>query len=74
MSSIGLVGFRVSEKILMARPSAASLNSLVEVLRLAQPLYDDCRLILNHLDHGEAKGLPVSGRWSKKDSKRRFGQ
>jgi len=35
----------------MARPSAASLNSLAEVLRQAQPLYSECRLILNYLDH-----------------------
>jgi hypothetical protein len=35
----------------MVRPSAASLNSLAEVLRQAQPLYAECRSILNYLDH-----------------------
>lgn len=35
----------------LARPSAASLNSLAEVLRQAQPLYSECRLILNYLDN-----------------------
>lgn len=34
----------------MARPSAASLNSLAKVLRQAQPLYRECRTILNYLD------------------------
>jgi hypothetical protein len=34
----------------LARPSVASLNSLAEVLRQAQPLYDECRSILNYLD------------------------
>jgi hypothetical protein len=33
----------------MVRPSVASLNSLAEVLRQAQPLYDECGSILNHL-------------------------
>ena len=35
------------------RPSVASLNSLAEVLRLAQPLYIECRSILNYLDNGD---------------------
>lgn len=34
----------------MARPSVASLNSLAEVLRQAQPLYNQCRSILSYLD------------------------
>ena len=34
----------------MARPSAANLNSLAQVLRQAQPLYRECRSILNYLD------------------------
>jgi hypothetical protein len=34
----------------MVRPSVASLNSLAEVLRQAQPLYSECRSILNYLD------------------------
>jgi hypothetical protein len=34
----------------MVRPSAASLNSLAEVLRQASPLYAECRSILNYLD------------------------
>jgi len=37
----------------MARPSAASLNSLANVLREAQPLYRECRSILNYLDENE---------------------
>ncbi len=37
----------------MVRPSAASLNSLAEVLRQAQPLYTECRSILNYLDNGD---------------------
>jgi hypothetical protein len=37
----------------MARPSAASLNSLANVLRDAQPLYRECRSILNYLDEKE---------------------
>lgn len=37
----------------MARPSAASLNSLANVLREAQPLYRECRSILNYLDEKE---------------------
>lgn len=35
----------------MVRPSAASLNLLAKVLRQAQPLYTECRSILNYLDH-----------------------
>lgn len=35
---------------MMVRPSAASLNSLAEILRQASPLYAECRLILNYLD------------------------
>jgi hypothetical protein len=58
----------------MARPSAASLNLLAEVLRQAQPLYDECRLILNHLDYGEANGGASVSRRSGEDSKRPFGQ
>jgi len=34
----------------MVRPSAASLNSLAEVLRQARSLYSECRSILNYLD------------------------
>lgn len=37
----------------MARPSAASLNSLANVLREAQPLYRECRSILNYIDEKE---------------------
>lgn len=44
----------------MARPSAATLNSLVQVLHLAQPLYNECRLILNYLDHNDGIALPLS--------------
>jgi hypothetical protein len=35
---------------MMARPSSASLNALADVLRRAQPLYKECRSILNYLD------------------------
>jgi hypothetical protein len=34
----------------MVRPSLASLNSLAEVLRRAQPLYSECHSILNYTD------------------------
>ena len=34
----------------MVRLSAASLNSLAEILRQASPLYAECRSILNYLD------------------------
>jgi hypothetical protein len=34
----------------VVRPSAASLNSLAEILHQAKPLYSECRLILNYLD------------------------
>jgi hypothetical protein len=37
----------------VVRPSVASLNSLAEVLRPAQPLYIECRSILNYLDNGD---------------------
>ncbi len=43
----------------MARPSAASLNSLAKVLRQAQPLYAECRTILNYLDQSD--GIVVVG-------------
>ena len=39
-------------KMSLVRPSAASLNSLAEVLRQAQPVYAECRSILNYLDQG----------------------
>jgi hypothetical protein len=41
----------------MVRPSAASLNSLAELLRQAQSLYTECRSILNYLDDG--KGIVI---------------
>ncbi len=41
----------------MARPSVASLNSLAEVLRQAQPLYTECRSILNYLDPSEGNAV-----------------
>jgi hypothetical protein len=34
----------------MVQPSVSSLNSLANVLRHAQPLYAECRSILNYLD------------------------
>ena len=42
----------------MARPSSASLNSLAKLLRQVQPLYTECRLILNYLDPNEAAQSP----------------
>ncbi len=47
----------------LVRPSVASLNSLAEVLRNAQPLYAECRSILNYLDHGDGIVLlpPLEG-------------
>lgn len=44
----------------MACPSVASLNSLAEVLRQAQPLYEECRLILNYLDDPQEATLLLS--------------
>jgi hypothetical protein len=42
------------------RPSASSLNSLAEMLRQAQPLYCECRSILDYLDReGGIAFLPV---------------
>ncbi len=35
--------------------SAVSLNSLAEILRRANPLYNDCRSILNDFDACEVK-------------------
>src|ERR1035438_2359647 len=41
-------GFDVNQSyITSARPSVASLNSRAKVLRQAQPLYTECRSILN---------------------------
>jgi hypothetical protein len=37
----------------MVRPTSASLNSLAKVVREAQPLYAECRSIINYLDAGE---------------------
>lgn len=36
----------------MVRPTIANLNTLAELLREAQPLYNECRSILNYLDDG----------------------
>ncbi len=41
------------------RPSIASLNSLAKVLRKAQPVYTECRSILNYLDPDEDKQPPL---------------
>lgn len=41
----------------MVRPSAASLNSLAELLRQVSQLYRECRSILNYLDADEQPGL-----------------
>ena len=43
----------------MVRPTSASLNSLAEVVRQAQPLYAECRSILSYLETGvQAEWLP----------------
>jgi hypothetical protein len=44
----------------VVRPSAASLNSLAEVLRKAKPLYSECRFILNYLDESGEDGFSMS--------------
>ncbi len=44
----------------MVDPSIASLNSLADVLRQAEPLYSECRLILSNLGRGEG-GVEVGG-------------
>lgn len=55
----------------VVRPSAASLNSLAEVLRQAQPLYSECRSILNYLEPTE--GIDSSAAlYPSQDSKRQF--
>jgi hypothetical protein len=41
----------------MARPSAASLNSLASALRKAQPIYSECRSILNYLDANDPEAV-----------------
>jgi hypothetical protein len=44
----------------VVRPSAASLNSLAEVLRAAEPLYRECAFITNSLIGGiEVKTGPT---------------
>jgi len=43
-----------NEEGLLASPKHASLNSLAEVLRQAQPLYRECRLILNYIDPNDS--------------------
>lgn len=44
-----LEGF-LGGKMSLVRPTSASLNSLAAILRQAQPLYTECRSILNCLD------------------------
>lgn len=41
----------------MVRPSVASLNWLAGILHQAQPLYRECRLILNYLDGADERGI-----------------
>jgi hypothetical protein len=41
------------------RPSAASLNSLAEILRRAKQIYDECRCILNYLDESDGDGFSM---------------
>jgi hypothetical protein len=43
----------------MVRPSSASLNSLAQVLRQAEPLYRECSSIINNL--GSTAGYKKSG-------------
>lgn len=37
----------------MVRPSVESLNSLAQILHRAEPVYAECRSILNCLEDGE---------------------
>ena len=39
----------------MVRPTPASLNSLADILRRAQPLYAVCRSIINYIDSKEIR-------------------
>jgi site-specific recombinase XerC len=43
----------------MVRPSAASLNSLAEILRKAQSLYSECHSIISDLGHEEVSQTKV---------------
>jgi hypothetical protein len=54
----------------VVRPSAASLNSLAGVLGQVQPLYDECRSILNCLEVGEGEcgSVPSEGMLTPSDS------
>jgi hypothetical protein len=45
-----------SGKMCLVHLNAASLNSLTEILRQANPLYNECRSILNDFDGGSGKG------------------
>lgn len=47
----------VAGKVILARPSAASLNLLAQVLRQAQPIYTECRSILNYLDSNNPEAV-----------------
>jgi hypothetical protein len=46
---------RTEKKEGMVRPSADSLNSLAQVLRRAEPIYTECRSILNYLDGADGR-------------------
>jgi hypothetical protein len=48
MRSLDALAFRLLYSEVCS--SVASLNSLADVLRQAQPLYSECRSILNYLD------------------------
>jgi hypothetical protein len=41
----------------MVQPSAASLNSMAEMVRKARPLYAECRSILNDLANESGMGI-----------------
>lgn len=47
---IGYAGRTRRTWLVLARPSAASLNSLAQTLAQANPLYRECRSIINYLE------------------------
>jgi hypothetical protein len=46
--------------ILLASPTVSSLNHIADVMRQAQPLYDECRSILNYIDGNHSADEPQS--------------
>jgi hypothetical protein len=46
----------------MVRPRVASLHSLAKVLRKAQPVYTECRSILNYCGSGPSSAMGCVGK------------